>query len=437
MPCRPPHLLRPLAPATWWVGCLVLCTGCSARDVIADLRILPRDGGPDSTLDGNLPAPTPDARQAFCEGGGVSLPLAGQVNANDATCGGFVASQTFRQALCSCSNLDFIGVLKTDEFDSDLGPYVELENDGGPEPARGTLASVYVNASMTAPAGLDLGGSLTVAGANGLTLPASSPSIATDLRVHGDLAYVGTVAVGRDVWVEGNLQGGGSLDIGRHLRQPMQRSRIFVIEPNVAGKDLREDFSIDTPCPCKPEQRIDVAAVIAAGQAHSDNLELGLHRDVLKARVADTRITLACGRYVLSEVSGKGKVELTIEGRTALFILGDFVLSDDFEIVLEPGASLDVLVLGNLDLANAALLGDLRHPAGVRFYVAGMKPIELIGELDLGLNLYAPNVDVTLAAGLSAYGSIFAGNLSALGDFSIHYDTAITRAGDACVSLRP
>jgi hypothetical protein len=94
---------------------------------------------------------------------------------------------------------------------------------------------------------------------------------------------------------------------------------------------------------------------------------------------------------------------------------------------------LDVFVAGNLDLAVLGLvsIGDPKRPSALRFYVAGAKPIAILGAGALSAQLYAPNAALKVGANTQVTGSIVAASFEGT-DGAVHYDRAVLPLPEPC-----
>jgi hypothetical protein len=135
------------------------------------------------------------------------------------------------------------------------------------------------------------------------------------------------------------------------------------------------------------------------------------------------QLTLSCGRYYFDNVTGTG-LGLTLTGRTAIFVAGDFDVQGSSQLMLDAGAELDLFVAGNLRLGGADAFGWSDAPAKVRIYVGGTT-VSLDGSIGLAANVYAPNAIVHADASLAVKGALFAGGLDVQGAVDVEYDEAI------------
>jgi hypothetical protein len=200
-----------------------------------------------------------------------------------------------------------------------------------------------------------------------------------------------------------------------------------------------EPVTVADPCNC--DRPLDIDTIVSAFQTQNDNAASGIAHDALIAP-AGTNLTLECGRYYFEGVAiGGGTTTLHLQGRTAIFVHGDFNVESLFSVQLDPGAELDLFITGNVALSGASDFGSKNTPAKIRLYVGGTK-VELISLATLGANIYARSATFTANGTLSLWGSLYADKiaLTTLADF--HYDSAILETegceppGQACVDCQ-
>jgi hypothetical protein len=95
---------------------------------------------------------------------------------------------------------------------------------------------------------------------------------------------------------------------------------------------------------------------------------------------------------------------------------------------MDAAATLDLFVAGTFNASNGLTLGSTSDPAHCRAYVAGAT-FNVSGSATIGCNVYAPEAQVILANGSTAFGSIFGKSIQANGNATVHYDTSIASAG--------
>ncbi len=370
------------------------------------------------------------ARVATCEEAAFVSTAQSSLPTRD-TCGAWAARRSFAHALCACTEVDLGRGLVTTAFDSS-DPERDLEGS----------AAVGVLGDLRRAEYLRLDGSLTVAG--DLSLRANgSVDIAGDLRLAGSLTAAGPISVGRDAWFAGNTSSLSLLEVERDLHTA-PRSRLMSFgPPRVGGERFEEAFTIAPPCACEPSELLDVPGIVSDGLTRNDNARIGLALDALDALDAPdpesptTELTLSCGRFALSAISGTAPVTIHVEGAAALFVDGNAELGPDFVLELGAGATLDWFVRGSLTLARGARLGDALRPGALRLYTTAPFELGIPGTDEVAMNLYAPLSEVQVGNAGNVYGALFAGSVTSPGTLLIDYDVSVLASSPACESFTP
>lgn len=368
----------------------------------------------DHVVEGIVDSPSGDGREAYCMGRGPPILLDQR---GEQLCAGKLAEQTFRYAVCSCGDFD-TGRLTTRSFEG------TISSEAG--------AAVAVNGALTSSGQMDVGGSLFVSGGDSLIL-GENAAVRGDLRLGTEARTWGSARVHRDAWIEGGVRGFGSLHVQRDVYLLPGGSR-----EGVSGAIHESNFVIDPPCPCNPDQRFDIQAMVAGAAIANHNADIGLDPGELSDRDRSYERELPCGRFYLDRVNIRGgEVTLRVPARTALFIGNNFEVTAGV-LRIDTGAEgeLDLFVAGDLRLEAWELPAASSRPAGVRVYVAGSR-VSLAGvnpeRTTFVGNLYAPNATVQVRSlfGFEVRGSIFAGRL-VTDDIDVHYDRSILDVGGDC-----
>jgi hypothetical protein len=353
----------------------------------------------------------PDAsRDAFCAGA-VTIPTRqGDV------CAGNVADRAFRFALCTCSELSWIGTLTTS-------------------------GSVGVDGYAVAAQPYHVGGSLWIAGeppgAPGLFMMGSAPSdVAKDLHVGGGIMGQGPLTVHGDVFSGGNTTCPGMMVDGV-LHVPVGSS----VSGVAAAKGIvHEPVVVPKPCDCKTPP-LDIAAAIDALAKSNDDAATGIAPTDLDRFVGPKALDLPCGRYFFQQVNGQD-ISLHLRGRATIAVGGDVLVTGSFDIGLDPGAELDLYVGGSLQVPSATSFGSTAEPAKIRAYIGGPS-VFLPAGMNVGANVYAPNALVSSRGDLELFGALFANRVSFGASVTVHYDEAILggrgcmqAAAGACATCR-
>ncbi|MEQ8454328.1 MAG: hypothetical protein RLO52_04560 [Sandaracinaceae bacterium] len=371
-----------------------------------------------------------------------------------ARCSGRIAALSFTHALCACHDVGGLSAPALfDAFDSTRGPYVP-GLPGGSVGANGTVGS---SSRFTAT------GDLRVAGASGFQAGSGRYAITQALRVASAFEGRGNTVVDGDGYIGGPFDRGGAT-FGGDLYTP---SCAAVPADVVAASCIEGPVSVPPPCACAPADILPIGAMIDhyADPAANDDALIGLDPDALAAPAGPVRLDLPCGRYYLSAIRASRPVTIAVHGNAALFIGGDVDVSAALLLAVDPGATLDVFVGGQLTDSGSLSIGSPAYPAATRFYVDGpchhegaacvdgaeccggtcsggvcgpdpARPpdpaVRLSVRADMNGLFYAPNGPVEVSAPLEMYGAIFAYSYDASSDTTIHYDLQATRLADDC-----
>ncbi len=375
-------------------------------------------GNGSGTFGGDGGATKPPGSGGFCSGsGGIQLPGTDQ-------CTGDLGKKTFVFAMCSCTDLKLSGSIHTSSFDSTR------------QTSPGHAASVGTNGAFANGGAIGIQGSLWAGGA-GVTGDVVSlrgaGSIAQQIWSGGALQAEGSFSVTDDVFVRGPVAG-GILDIGGRLHLP---SGDPPSQFNVTKGVVHEAVAFGDPCNCKDPLKID--PIVASFKTNNDDAASNVTAATL-SKFENIDVTLPCGKYYFDAIQGTN-LRLTLTGRTAIFVAGDYDVAGASHLALAVGAELDLFVGGNLKVGGATAFGWSAAPAKVRVYVGGTS-VALAGSIGLGANLHAPNAVLTTEASLDVKGSLFARALDVTGAVNVDYDEAIMdlqgcqAPGGGCSSCR-
>ncbi len=287
------------------------------------------------------------------------------------------APQVFANALCVCGDLKALALL-------------EVENAvGGP-------ASVGVNGNSYVYGRHEVRGNyVAYRGIAGL----GTLYVAQNVATAGNLGEIGRLRVQGDVDVGGQLTSFGYLEIGGALRVA-GKTQLFG-EPSIGSRGPYQAPAL--PCGCGASQKVNVRAEVAKAR---DAAVLGRI-----ATLDEVTQTLRSGRYFVEELNGRDKWR--IEGAVALYVGGSLELLGDGLFELAPDATLDLFVAGGVREVGMLKFSGAKYASQVRVYAGG--DVVAVGAQELHGALYAPDAKVTLLGGTVVRGSIFAGELEALG----------------------
>jgi hypothetical protein len=322
--------------------------------------------------------------------------------------------------------LDVLAVLASSLLDSSV--------EGEVEDRRG--AAIGANGNYSGGEYVRIDGSFTVSGSTAV-VSRGGIDVAGDLRLAAPVSAAGPLFVGRDAWFLEEASSMSFVTVGRDLHLGPNGS-IGGAGPVIAlGKTLHESFEIEPPCQCADDELVDIEDVVSQGMAQNDNDRIGLAPGDLRNVAAPKQLTLACGRFALDSISGEAEIALRIVGRVVLVVGGDVEAGRKFSLQLEPGASLDLFIGGNLNISGESLIGDNTRPAATRVYVRGAGDIALPGTARFSANLYAPRAKITVLALGDVYGAAFGATVASLGPLLAHYDRAVLQADSDCAVAPP
>jgi hypothetical protein len=260
----------------------------------------------------------------------------------------------------------------------------------------GATASVAVNGRSNAATGSRIDGSW----ATGDSFTISGDiSIRDDVYARNDVTGAGTVHVG------GKVVAGGTVDVTGDF--------------SVAGAIEHQVMAAD-PCGCDPAAMFDVLAAVADARTSNDDAAHNLAADAF-ATGAPPTLTLQTGRYYFEHVTSIGQTKIVADGHVAVYIDGGLDLVGDEQLVLAPGATLDVYVSGDVGQSGVVALGG-NPPSSFRLFVGGARAVlAASGDQAWSGLIYAPTAWVTVAGRTNLSGALFAGRLDHSGDFDVWY----------------
>ncbi len=438
---------------------------------------------------------------AKCVGGGP--PIVVPTGPGETTCAGSLGAVTFRFGLCSCTNVGPLGHdLLVDAFDSRVGPYKDTV------PAR-LGGGIGVNGTIQSTANIEAFGEMWVFGSQGQTTKG-------DVLVHGrffnrgkfdysDLVSINEATLGRcaiggsgcisnatclgagNSCVFTGAAGGESASIGGPITKGGGNFTATVSGlltstttacnalPSgfTAGACQQTAFAMTPPCDCNPgnptpadNQLIPVRAIVQhfSNPANNDNALIGLNSNVLTNPNGAQRLDLPCGNYYLDQINTSNATTIVVHGRTAIYIGGSIVVSQQIIFDLDPDATLDIFVAGVMKTSNTVTVGNPAYPRLSRMYFgssgclgsgacgsnadccsgvcsAGQcaggaggnigETVGLSGTANLNGLFYAGHGTVRVTNPLTMHGAIFANYYDSVRS-TIHFDKGAVDNGDEC-----
>ena len=388
--------LRPIEPLIALSGFLITSLACVGGGLGA------LDGFDAVDEDFSRPSPTVTTQSA----------LASSCDDSDAEEGDplYQRDVVFEHALCLCGSLEEVGNGLTTSSRSHLL---------GGDPDQG---HVGINGSAEVVGNFTVGGTLDVAqGLEGV----GSLNVGGDLISGRDVDVVGDWGVGGDAWIDGDLSGVGTMNINGDL---YLTGGLDTVGPTRYTQGRRGFRYRGAPCGCGANQIIDVAAEVAARRADNNNA-------ALPDTIGAVNMTLTSGEYFVSNPGALvGSAKLTIQGRVAIFVEGDFDSVGNLNIQLAENAELELWVSGTINnVGNLSIdVASADRPRAFKLYMGGAgAALVNVGNATLVGAVYAPEVDIEYVGNLTVHGSVFARNLKGTGNLNIVHDTDLP-APDAC-----
>ena len=237
------------------------------------------------------------------------------------------------------------------------------------------------------------------------------------LHVFGGAAVDAGVMGPDSVGIGGEFSSGASVDIAGSLQvsgdltlpndDALALGGVLVQTPNPA-------------CNCQDENLLDIPALVRSQATDAGALAGGFDPARLEDVTTDSTLELSCGRYRVARIAGPSDLRIRAFGRVALFVDGDVALDGGMEVVLEPGASFDLFVAGNVRIGAAWLLGGVEQAGRVRVYVGGGGTINLAAEASIAGTLYAPRAELVTRGDLDIYGPLFVRRAAPGGELRVH-----------------
>jgi len=348
-------------------------------------------------------------------------------------CAGEVAEEIFQFALCACETIAAQSVLDIDAFDSTLGTYGATVAGGG--------VNILDDGHIGINGQLDIEGKLTVQGSvfigdGGFAVGASS-LVAKNVYAVGTATQANSSTdIDRNAFFDGNVV--GRFNITGDLQVPATATVSNETLQNLGGSLIRGSIPRITPCPCEDDEILDVGGLTPWAAANNDNdIEKVITSTAWEGGNGPSNITLPCGRYYITRIDHTGNLTIRAEGRTVLFVNGDMNIGGGLNLEIDQGAEIDLFIAGSLTIGANAVLGNQDQPSSVRTYVGGSDTILLNASSIFGGNLYAPRADVVFGASATLYGALFATSAAFSGAASVHFDSAVRNAGQACETSPP
>ena len=202
------------------------------------------------------------------------------------------------------------------------------------------------------------------------------------------------------------------------------RSPYFGRRASLQGPDSNQRVNVDTtriiPTPYKPN--LDTLEASGVGSLYSGpNSTLGSNRS------SEPRL------YYASDINLSRNEQIFIDGPTRLVVDGDINLRDNSAIVVNPRASLEIHVEGNVSLDGRGIVNLSEVPANVAIIGTNSDTRSIIFRGDEALHgaIFAPNSDFYAYGNRTTrtiYGAIVAKKVVFDDDTNFHFDVALRDA---------
>ncbi len=349
----------------------------------ADTGLPPTDSGTDADADEDDGGPIPDDtcpyRRELAPG-------------NTAAVRDLVASG-LEHAICACMGYSSSAGLTVDRLDGTPG------------------GDLGVNEGFDVQASAMVGGSLLVAGGDGLSLgPNVQLTVGSDLEIGGPLEGAeASVAVARDARVAGRIDLIDLQVVGALRHTPGET--LQVVNTPRLGELISTEVQVSPPCACDAAQLLDVPTLVRDTMPNVTPLD------------SPVIPTERCGQYAL-DGGAVDTLVLAVSESAALYVSGNLHL-DELTIDVAAGAELDLFVEGNLVVNGPVELGSAAGGA-VRVHVGAAGTLVLGQGGTLYGALYAPLSELLLNGGaLDVRGSLLVNRVAAFASVVVHFDPSV------------
>jgi hypothetical protein len=313
---------------------------------------------------------TPSVIPGFCQGIGPLTTIDGGVQ----VCGGDLAKEVFKYAMCSCGDMSLSNHFGTASIDQIVG--------GVPVGQNGSIGC---------------NGNLTVG--NTATIMGSVLQKGTFIKNPGC-----------------NLQVGDFYDYGASTNNCVSAG---------AGKTTHETDPSWNPCDhCDAASRLNIANIVAPFATSNDDAYNSIPPDFLKQTTSARSLTLTCGAYYFSEITPQAQLSITVNARVAIFVAGDFTKSAGLTINFGPKGELDLFVAGKIQFTTPTTIGDVNQPSRLRVYIGG-STFSIGQQTHLYGFFYAPGSDFVFQQQSEVRGGLVAGSITIGNQSSVYFDPSV------------
>lgn len=281
---------------------------------------------------------------------------------------------------------------------------------------RGSMSALLTAGRITTTAPLHVAGSLL---ASGRVEGKATQDVEGNLEAGGGWATTAPVTVGGDAWVTA-LEVGASATIAGALHAPQGSSMENVMCANVVYEPVDVRSPLD--CPTLPSVRA-IATAASRDSAAARVLSPLALGDVKVA----TDVSLGCGTYVLDSIAVHAPLAFHVVGPTVLIVQGNVHVAAPMTVDVADGASLDLVIVGRLDVDDTLRIGNDRAPratwlgVGAAIHVAAPTVVHGV--------VYAPTAPVALDDTLVVHGAALLGPTRVAAPFGVEAEPTIDPRG--------
>ena len=220
--------------------------------------------------------------------------------------------------------------------------------------------------------------------------------------VDGDVTTSSNWVVGAPAQVGGDAFVGGRIDAHEplrvdgtlHVAGPVSGT-VHASRTTSTGLDGRKGLS----CAGAPDVQGIADAVERKGATDEDEALASVSRR--------TDMTLGCGRYRFASLGVRAPLSLHVEGNVVIVVDGDARVEAPMHVDVRPGASLDVVIRGSLDIDDTLSIEGAPTWLGVGGDVRMASPTSFAGWF------FAPRGQVEMNAPFDVSGALYVGSLTA------------------------
>ncbi|MFC1760966.1 collagen-binding domain-containing protein [Planctomycetota bacterium] len=144
---------------------------------------------------------------------------------------------------------------------------------------------------------------------------------------------------------------------------------------------------------------------------------------------ADAYQEVVSGNVIVDTINLPNNGVLKITGSTNLYVTGPLVMNNNAEIIVAPGASLNLYLGDNLEGKNAGgIISEGQDATAVKIYgLPGCEEISLKSKTKTYAAILAPDADIKLNNGGDIYGSVIAKSFEIKNDGTFYFDTNLLK----------